>query len=57
MLVASSLYGLIYSGSYFRVILSEQLYDLGYMLSIADPGVWMRPAVKPGGFMYYEYVL
>ena len=27
------------------------------MQSIPVPNVWMIPAVKPGGFMYYECVL
>ena len=25
--------------------------------SIVDPDIWMIPAVKPGVFMYYYYVL
>ena len=30
---------------------------MGYRSSHADPDVWLRPAVKPDGEMYYEYVL
>ena len=33
------------------------MYNLGYTLSLADPDVWLRKAVKPCGFKYYEYVL
>ena len=43
--------------SRFRALISERLHDLGYRPSISDPGVWMIPAVKLGGFIYYEYVL
>ena len=27
------------------------------MKSISDPDVWIIPWLKPGGFIYYEYVL
>ena len=30
---------------------------MGYKPSLADPDVYMRPAVKGNGFKYYEYVL
>jgi hypothetical protein len=30
---------------------------MDYKPSYADPDVWIRPAVKPGGFEYYEYIL
>jgi hypothetical protein len=30
---------------------------MGYKPSYADPDVWLRPAVKPDGFKYYEYIL
>ncbi len=30
---------------------------MGFTSSLADPDVWFRPAVKPDGFQYYEYVL
>ena len=57
MLVVRVLYGLKSSGVAFRDLLSEQLYGLDYRPLIVDPDVWMRPEVKPGGFMHYEYVL
>ena len=49
--------GLKCFGAAFRYLLAEQLYDLGYMPSIYSLDVWIRPAVKPGGFIYYDYVL
>jgi hypothetical protein len=30
---------------------------LGFTSCLADPDVWLCPAVKPNGFQYYEYVL
>ena len=57
LLVVRAMHGLKWSGAAFRSLLSEQLHDLVYSPPIADPDVWMRPAVKPGGFMYYEYIL
>ena len=57
VLVVRELYGMKSPRVYFRAFLSEYLYALSYRQSIADPDVWMRPSFKPGGFMYYEYVL
>ena len=45
------------SGAAFRALLAETLYDLIYRPTKADPDVWLRPAVKPDGFEYYELVL
>ena len=30
---------------------------MGFKSSHADPDVWLRPAVKPDGEKYYEYIL
>ena len=57
MIVVQALYGLKSSGAAFRSLLAETLRDLSYEPSQADPDVWMRPAVKPDGFEYWEYVL
>jgi hypothetical protein len=57
MLVIKALYGLRSSGAAFRSLLAETLDKLGYKPSLADPDVWMRPAVKANGFEYYEYIL
>ena len=51
MLVVKSLYGMKLSGATFRDILSEQLHDLGYRTSLADPYVYTRPSFQLGGFM------
>ena len=57
MKVVRALYGLPESGASFRSYLSEHLHDLGYSSSLADPDVYLRPAVAPNGFKYYEYVM
>lgn len=57
MLVVRALYGLKSSGAAFRSFLGETLYDLGFTPSMADPDVWMRPAIKEDGFKYWEYLL
>ena len=45
------------SGAAFRAHLAENLYDIGFVPTQANPDVWRRPAVKEDGFEYYEYVL
>ena len=57
MIVRKALYGLQGSGAAFRVHLVEKLHDIGFISTRADPDVWCRPAVKPDGFKYYEYIL
>ena len=57
MIIVRALYGLKSSGAAFRALLAESLHDLGYKPSLADPDVYMRPAVKSNRFKYYEYVL
>ena len=49
MLVLRVLYGLNFSGAYFRNLLADQLHDLGYRSSISDPDICMRPAVNQVG--------
>jgi hypothetical protein len=57
MLVKKALYGLKSSGAAFRAHLAETLDGMGYRPTYADPDVWLKPAVKPDGFEYYEYIL
>ena len=57
MVVEMALYGLKSSGAAFRSKLAKVLYEMNYRASLADPDVWMRPATKPSGERYYEYVL
>ena len=57
MIVKKALYGLKGSGAAFRACLAEKLHDIGFIPTRTDPDVWRRPAVKPDGFEYYEYIL
>ena len=57
MIVKKALYGLKGSGAAFRAHLAEKLHDIGFIPTRADPDMWRRPAVKPDGFEYYEYIL
>ena len=55
--VVRALYGLPVAGAAFRSYLGQNLRTLGYVPMKADPDLWMRPAVKPDGIKYYEYLL
>ena len=57
MIIVRALYGLKSSGAAFRAHLAEHLWGQGYRPTVTDPDVWLRAAVKPSGFEYYEYVL
>ena len=52
-----ALYSLKSSGAAFCSLLAETLHELNCVPSKANTDVYMRPAVKPNGFEYYEYVL
>ena len=56
-IVERALSGLRSAGARFRQYVAGKIYDLGFKPSAADPDVWMRPATKADGTMYYEYVL
>ena len=57
VLIVRALYGLRSSGARWHDHMAKTLRDAGFESSRADPDVWMRPATKPDGFKYYEYVL
>ena len=56
-IIKKALYGLKSSGAAFRAFLAETLDEMGFRSSYIDPDVWLRPAVKPDGEKYYEYIL
>ena len=56
-IITKALYGLKSSGAAFRAFLAETLDEMGFRSSHADPDVWLRPAVKPDGEKYYDYIL
>ena len=55
--IVRALYGLRSSGARWRDHMASTLRDAGFKSCLADPDVWMRPAVKKDGTKYYEYVL
>lgn len=56
-IVVHVLYGLKSSGTSWRSTLASLLSDLGYTLTKANPNVWIRKAVRPDGYDYYEMLL
>ena len=57
MIVKKALYGLKSSGFSWKKMLTQNLEDMGYKTSIADPDVFIRAAAKPDGTEYYEFLL
>ena len=57
MKAVHALYGLKTSGASWRATLVATLTKMGFSSSKANADVWMRPAMKPNGFEYYEYLL
>ena len=56
-LIRSALYGGKAAGRDFRNHLRSCMSHLHFQPCLADPDVWMRPAIKSDGMEYYEYVL
>jgi hypothetical protein len=56
MIIVRALYGLKSSRAAWNEHFANTLYDMDFKPSYADPNVWMRAAVKPNGFKYYEYI-
>jgi hypothetical protein len=56
-LITRALYGGESAGKDFRNHLRSCMRHLEFESCLADPDVWMRPALKPDGSEYYEYVL
>jgi len=57
LIVKRALYGLKSAGASFRAFMAQKLDDMEFKSSVGDPDVWMRPATKPDGEEYYEYIL
>jgi len=56
-LIKRALYGGKSAGRDFRNHLRECMRHLHFQSSLADPDVWMRPAIKTDGSECYEYAL
>eukprot|EP00957_Ditylum_brightwellii_P022076 1665497-Ditylum_brightwellii.AAC.1 len=57
MKIVRALYGLKSSGAAWHKMVKDTMLSLGFQPCKADPDVWMRQAVTPCGFEYWEYVL
>lgn len=57
LIIKKALYGLKSSGAAWRALFASTLTELGYKPSDADPDVWLKPAVKPDGYEYYDMIL
>ena len=55
--IRRAIYGGKAAGRDFRNHLRSFMEHLGFTVFLADPDVWMRPAIKSSGQEYYEYVL
>ncbi len=57
VLIVRAMYGLKSSGAAWHAQLSSTLHSMDFKPTLADPDVWIRPASRPDGYEYYEYVL
>jgi hypothetical protein len=57
VVIVRALYGLKSSGAAWRAHLAASLISIGYTSCLADPDVWMRPALKDNGTPHYEYLI
>ena len=56
-IVVRTLYGLKSASATFRSYMSKNLDEINFKYCVADPDFWLRPAVRPNGTEYYEYIL
>ena len=49
LIIEKALYGLKSSGAAFRAFLAQTFDKMGFTSSVADPDIWMRPAMKSDG--------
>jgi hypothetical protein len=57
VLIIWALYGLRSSGKSFRDFLANNLREMGYESTKADPDLWLMPDTKKDGTAYYRYVI
>jgi hypothetical protein len=55
--VVRALYGLKSAGASWHATLAQALRDIGFVSTIADPNIWIRPAARDDGYEYYEMLL
>ena len=49
-------YGLNSASATFQAYMADKLVEIGLKASVADPDVWMIPAVEPDGEEYNKYI-
>ena len=54
--IVRALYGLKSSGAIWRSHFANDLRDMGFVSTLADPDVWLRPETKKNGHEYYKYI-
>jgi hypothetical protein len=57
LLIGRALYGLKSASASFRADMAKKLDEMGFKSSVTDPDAWLRPASRPDGEEYYEYIL
>ena len=57
LIIVRALYGLRSASASFRSFMAKKLDEMGFKSSKGDFDIWMRPATKPEGDEYYEYVM
>ena len=57
MIIERALYGLKSSGAAWRQMLSASIKKMNFISSKGDPDLYYKPATKPDGTKYYEYLL
>ena len=57
LIIEKAIYGLKSSGAAFRAFLAQTFDKIEFTSSVADPDVWMRPAIKSDGEEYYKYIV
>jgi hypothetical protein len=55
--VVHALSSLKSAGASWRATLAQALHDIGFVSTIADPNVWIRPAACDDGYEYYKMLL
>ncbi len=45
------------SGALWHAQLCETLHGMDFRPTLADPDMWIKPACKPDGSEYYQYIL
>jgi hypothetical protein len=57
IVIVHALYGLKSPSVHWREHMVQTLCNAGFAACKADPDLWLRPAMKPDGTEFYEYIL